>query len=231
VTVKSLPAPYQAGVDVEIRTVAEKKNYAKDGTLVSEFSLEVPVITGGENGVAGKINAVFDRMVEDQYGGAQKALDNMAEDAIKMNYNQSPMTDVTTCKISYQDQNYLSFALERVTYGGGAHGRLYGLGYTFDLRTGEELRIDDVLNVTGDTVVDVITREWLAQRQVPESWDIESVRDQSGLDALFWLEDEGVHICYSEYTFYFMAGRQDIVIPWSRTDLIKIQVARQGGAD
>ncbi len=129
---------------------------------------------------------------------------------------------------TYSHAPYVSFtASDFVYYVGAIHPLSATYGVTFDVRTGDELKITDVLKISSSSMTETLYQEYLNYYSA-KSADIaqlarenpDSVKEQLGEDAVFWLAEDGVHISFHQYTFYYAVGQTELVIPYSRTDLI-----------
>jgi hypothetical protein len=218
------PSAGDAPIQVEMKEVHRKEDYAEDGTLLNVVSMEIPVISGGKPGVAEKINAVFAASaadgLEDPLARWDNDIDGLPSD---IGRGMPPLTNSMTYEVSYQDGLTISFQSSRVWYGEGPHGEVLEGGYTFSLLSGEQLFIDDVLNVDASNVTETLMREFYEQRPYAKGGKDDGIRMQSGLDAKFSLTNDGVLIYYGQYTFTYADSYQNIIIPWTRTDLIKLQ--------
>jgi hypothetical protein len=155
-----------------------------------------------------------------------------------------------TWEESYRKGLYISFIGSSEWDGLGVHGGCDYAGHTFDCETGELLNISDILSVGADNLVDTLYREYIEYHAaLDDGYDIlaqgysaqlnsgdyngyfiDSVKEQCGEDAVFWLAADGIHIYFRQYTFYCAAGASELLIPYSRLDLVKAPFAvRPGG--
>ena len=139
---------------------------------------------------------------------------------------------------SYRMGHILSFTASGEWDGLGAHGGFERHGRTFDASTGEQLRLSDCLKGSPEEQVEILYNEYLAYQadlddgyfaelakgDSPEDFDgyfAESVKEQCGENAVFWLADDGIHVYFHQYTFYYAAGSSELVIPYTRLDLVR----------
>jgi hypothetical protein len=116
---------------------------------------------------------------------------------------------------------YISFIGSSEWDGLGAHGGHDYAGHTFDCETGELLNISDILSIGADNLVYTLYREYISYHAaLNDGYDVlaqgyseqlhsgdyngyfvDSVKEQCGGNAVFWLADDGIHIYFRQYTF------------------------------
>ena len=148
---------------------------------------------------------------------------------------------VTTWEESYRKNQYLSFVGSSEWDGLGPHGGFDLLGHTFDCSTGEEMKISDLLLIAENQVQEVLYNEYIAYQlsrgdegkflaEAAQGYDsgsyvnyyVESVKEQCDpAKAVFWLAADGVHVYFNQYTFYYAAGASELIIPYTRFDLLR----------
>lgn len=130
--------------------------------------------------------------------------------------------------ISYLDQRYFSFCQSEYDYAGGAHGMPYREGFTFDLETGERLRLSDVVWNNESQIKKIVKTYFSMMIEAdPELyWEnaVEYVEKHTDLDAPFYLTEEGICFWFGPYELAcYAAGFQEVVIPyeefWLKIDL------------
>ena len=120
---------------------------------------------------------------------------------------------------------YLSFCQEDDEYNDGTlHGSLYRKGYTFDLLTGEELALGDVVENSGEEINEIVTGYFAALiNEHPEAfWDnaMDIVREQVSMDSDFYLTEEGICFWLPPYAIAsFAGGFQEVTIPYEEFEL------------
>ena len=211
---------------VDARFAMEQTFYnevrANDGVLLWMDSYWYPVFKGNSS-AANKMNAVY--ASEDQTANVD-ANDLLQSYYSKQGYTYEEANDgrvggmQVTTSVTYNKDDIVSFLHDNEWDGLGPHGEVDFSGHTFNIATGDELKLTDVLKVNAANVSDILSKEFLSEYTIDDDMD-SSLREASTLDIPFWLENDGVHIFYGPYTFYYAFGSREIVIPYSRADLIK----------
>jgi hypothetical protein len=214
---------------VEIRQTIKEELKSDNGTLLCVIDYSRPVFTGSskadkkieqayvkeEKRVIKKANQLK-RKAEEEYARASTA----GEKFIGPAYYQVKAVETS------DKHNVISFLSQGSEYEFGAHPVEWREGNTFSLKTGKKLRVDDVLAVNKNNAADIIFREFnlvFGSKMIEGSE--KSAWEQSGLNAVFALQNDGVHIYYDQDTIYHAFGIPDLIIPYSRTDLVKAPFA------
>lgn len=229
----------------EIKQTFYEEMHADDGVLIWRDELFQPVFSGGSK-AAKKMNAVFEKDIPDTLSLDDPSL------ILDMYYTgQGSVYEETNngrvggfrieWKESFRHQNYISFVSYEEYDGLGTHGTLQRSGYTFDCASGDLLKLSDVLSLHSDQLTERIYQEYIAYHAAlgdgfdmlaqgiyeggyDEYW-ADSVRKQCGEDAVFWLADDGLHIYFHQYTFFYAIGESELVIPYERSDLLRPEFA------
>lgn len=136
-------------------------------------------------------------------------------------------------RIYYFDENYFSFYQQSYIYTGGAHGMGVWVGYTFDLHSGKELGLSDVIGNSEDELKEIVTRYFAAliNKDPGAYWDdaIETVTEWTDLNVYYYLTNEGIAFYFDPYALAcYAAGFQQVIIPYSEFDMkIDLQTAKQ----
>ena len=126
------------------------------------------------------------------------------------------LTDYTECRVLRADNVLFSFIETNENYYGGAHGMYSVAGYAYDVETGKELSLMDI-------VVDESKIRDLIAEKLDEEYgdiffdDIHTLIDQYDFNSLCW------SISYFDVTLYFnpydlgpyASGSQQVVFPFS----------------
>ncbi|MDR1210338.1 MAG: tetratricopeptide repeat protein [Clostridiales bacterium] len=222
---------------------------ADDGVLIWRDESSQPVFAGDGARIR-KMNAVF--ASEIPAGSTNGDSDWLLESYYsREGYTYEEANDgrvggsAVTWEESWRKNQYISFVGSSEWDGLGPHGGFEYLGHTFDCETGESLSISDVLSVGADNLADTLYQEYLSYHAaLGDGYDIfaqgydgqlysgsynkyfvESVKEQCGENAVFWLAEDGVHIYFEQYTFYYAAGSSELVIPYFRFDLVRAPFA------
>lgn len=207
---------------------------ASDGTMVAKNEYIAPVYQG-DGAVANLLNEQFTVDADDYSLDAfQWALDEYEADVegytAEMIRNGAYGNNAMTVEETYRNAPYISFRMSNDWYGFGAHGGNMVNGLTMDVTTGETLALTDVLNLEPDTMGDVLfleayryfseTEHHYAELMLSADYP-NSLLTQCQENAVFYLGEDGVHIYFEQYTFFYAAGSAELVIPYTRTDLVK----------
>jgi tetratricopeptide (TPR) repeat protein len=151
-----------------------------------------------------------------------------------------------TCEVSYNNGSIVSFkGYDSTMSAGAAHPLSDVYGKTFDLANGKVMTMSDILLISNDRLMDTLYKEYIAYHAaLGDGYDIlaqgyhgemysgsynnyyvESVKEQCGENAVFWLADDGIHIYFHQYTYNYAIGASELVIPYTRFDLIRAPFA------
>ena len=221
----------------EIRQTLNQEIRASDGILLARNEYHQPVFIGSNDRVH-KMNRPFELDLEnvtiDDFDYLQESYDN------RIGYTYGEAQDgrvggyAQRWEESYRKNQYISFKAYGEWDGLGAHGGYDISGRVFDARTGNVLILSDVLFVDLNTVGEILANEfvdqyfdeapngdWHAWDSFSKTTDYDTLVDKSTLHLPFWLEDDGIHIFYEQYTFYYAYGYRELVIPYTRIDLVR----------
>lgn len=220
--------------EYEMTTLVYDELIASDGTLIAMREYTAPVYKG-DGEVANMLNEIFaagassGSMEEFQWALDEYEADSDGYLAEMIEYGASGANSLKVAE-SYRNEQYVSFCTSGYWYGFGAHGGNIASGMTIDVLTGETLSILDVLNLDANTMADTLYNEAVdyfnandtvyAELVVNPDYK-EAIVSRCGEDAIFWLDADGIHIYFDEYTFFYAVGARSLVIPYTRTDLFK----------
>jgi uncharacterized protein YjdB len=132
--------------------------------------------------------------------------------------------NLVVAEIPYNRNNLVSITQENYTYTGGAHGMNTLTAHTFGTKTGDELLLKDVLVIPEAQISTELTAEFAVLKATnPRYSDIDLAEVASLLNgsAKYYLTDAGVCVYFDPYEVtYYAAGRVELIIPYSRTDLL-----------
>ena len=228
------------------RTLYQELRY-DDGVLLACNEYYQPVFIGdGEN--VRKMNEVFEKELIDISLDEFDYLTEMYETREGYVYSEANAGRVGGTSLlseeSYRKGQFISF-VDSIRWDGlGAHGGYLMFGRTFDTMSGELLSIADIIAVPPADISEALYNEYIAYHaalgdgldemargyedgEYNDSYVI-SVKMQCGENAVFWLANDGVHIYFDQYTFYYAIGDSDLVIPYSRSDLLREPFALTG---
>lgn len=126
--------------------------------------------------------------------------------------------------IYYWDGTYLSFAQQSYDYSGGAHGMPYWNGYVFNVQTGEQLGLVDIVSDDEIQIKGLVTQYFteMYNKNPDMYWDAaaDSVFEYTTLDSQFYLTEEGIVFYFGPYELAsYAAGFQEVVVPYSAWNL------------
>jgi len=120
--------------------------------------------------------------------------------------------DITTCTIEYDKNGVVSIVQMSVWYMGWVYNIFFDC-HTFDMNTGRELEITDVLQGTEASILSTLKREFEAENG--------ELMNEPYAPVSFYLSDEGVVYTPPVGIIYGIQRGATLTIPYSRTDLVK----------
>jgi TolA-binding protein len=208
----------------EIKQVYFKEFRRSDGIVYATVDWWRPVFYGN-SAAAAKMNAVYDKPGLTPTTSGYWKLEPEHEFHEFADYFEEGFEDVEEVSLTYQKNGIISFASYFYEYTGGAYPVHFTSGHTFKLSTGDELGLDDILKVNQYSVGDILAYEFSKKFELPDDMTWADVSYASTLDIPFYLAEDGVHIYYSAFTFYRSYGEKELIIPYSRTDLVRDEFA------
>jgi len=171
---------------------------------------------------AGKINDIL-------YGAQLENIEYIHENA-QMADNWDDVDSVTlsfnsnVSPIYYMDGRYFSFVQKNYDYSGGVHGMPFWVGYTFDLETGQELMLSDIIAEDDVAIKEIVTKYFteLYNMDPDAYWEDadEIVRESASLMSPFYLSEEGIVFFYGPYELApYAGGFPEVVVPYSEFNL------------
>ncbi len=124
-------------------------------------------------------------------------------------------------RVPYNQPGLISIVLDDYRYTGGAHGGDIRTAYTFDLETGRQLGLGDLMKEGSDY------RSFINQRIRQE---IDKMVQESGFSELatfedigdspnFYLTDDAIVFFFQQYEYFpYAAGIPEFAIPYSDLD-------------
>lgn len=140
---------------VKVETKTYKKQYKlKDGTVYKEVKYTIPVLSGESEGIA-TINAYYEKRLDKWKKNSKEDLED-AKSAVEENNVGIHYGDESSFKVQYNKNGYISILHTGYYYAMGAHGSSYYEAHTFDLNTGKELKLKDIMDGTDKQIKDRI---------------------------------------------------------------------------
>lgn len=185
---------------------------------IGEFaSVEYPVITRRETDqtVLERINGEFRSRAREAVAQEEEAL-SQSWQALKENNSsvtKDQMVYEETCQNVFVDETVYSVAMGMYSYSGGVHGYACSFGYSYDLGTGEEMTMGELLGcdeqIAQDAVVLAYQQKIIGQ---VENITEETIRASFSMME-YWMEEDGMHVTLAPYAVAsYAAGPQDAVV-------------------
>ncbi len=208
---------------VTIRTVKEASETDK-----IKITLQYPQLGGlSDKTVQDGINSVISKAAE---AARSEGLKNTAD------YPQDPEGRIGSpnqyetyfdYRLKYNQSGLLSVILLNYQYTGGAHGYTVQSSHTFDLKTGKEYKLKDLVKSGADYVslISGMVKSQIVERvkegQLPEQplTPFEAIRE----DQDFYLSDNGAVVYFQQYEYFpYAAGIQEFAADFSQLkDMLK----------
>lgn len=214
---------YDSGIGKVGTITAYKENIFSDintDVILGMTDLEWLIVNDNFSGAA-KINAVLDaeQLANMEYErNIAKDMEEWASDGLSSSFSSR------VSRIYHFNERYISFTQQNYDYTGGAHGMPYWVPHTFDLETGDELGLSDIVANSEEEFKEIVTAEFTKMYDVEPAmyWEdaIESVREWTSMSSPFYLSDRGLVIYYGPYDLAsYAAGFQEIVVPYDKLEL------------
>lgn len=185
------------------------RSYSDETKLLT--NIQYPYFTLADLAAADKINAVI---LADVEAAEKEAKDNLADYGEYQSPNRSEI--YFNYKIAYQQGDVLSVVLWDYQYYGGAHGSTRQITHTFDLKTGAEYTLADLMKADSgyvsyisDTIKQDIVKAGMEDAQLTK---FESIAGNQS----YYLSDEGLVIYFQQYEYFpYAAGIMEYTIPYA----------------
>lgn len=205
----------------EFTSLKYEQTYYDQGKEIMTIYLEVPQIVGDYSAYA-YINSIFSEILTKHIESAEELHEFLLSDAdITDEYFYAYSYDLGY-NILYNDNGILCIILNGYEYSGGVHGFPIKETYTFDLATGNVLKISDLITTDDYTFASYAFDEFSRMIEEAETyfWDgapntvIEDLSNLNNVD--FYVDDNGICVYYFPYELASYAdGFIEIKIPYS----------------
>ena len=204
------------------------------------ISIQYPVLTGIDGydpEIVDEINQIF-------YDEAVQAAKEQSEDMewTAENYaatNPDILSSLAyegTCESMFVDGNTYSVSILYYSYMGGPHPNSFVTGRSFDLSTGKEMTMEELLGcdetAAQDAVVEAYRKDVIGQLI---GYDGEAVTESTIRDSFdmmeYWMEEDGMHVVIGAYGIApYVAGPQSALVTPEILAAVS-EGARSGAAD
>ncbi|MEL7662048.1 DUF3298 domain-containing protein [Acetobacterium wieringae] len=213
----------------------EAKTDTATGIQLSDVYYKIPVFNSETT--AGKaIGATYLKMESEWKTNSISSMAEYLDDPVRR-AGSSTMAYVNEDKvdmyISYYDNNLITITQNRFTYYGGPHGYNEKISHTFNLTTGQEINTKDFFSISDETLLrakltDEFSKKFNSTTTQNGSTsrysdvDLKDVNEKVLTDAVYTLTDDGLSVLFNQYDVAsYATGQVEIIIPFSRTDLLK----------
>ena len=125
----------------------EKEYKTEEGRIYKKISFEYPVADGSSK-AARTLNQFYQKLLKKWKKSAVENLDEAKEMIQQTDSADSYYADEVACKITSQDENYISVMQSGYDYSMGAHGMPYRYTYVFDAKTGKKVSAATLLGMS-----------------------------------------------------------------------------------
>ena len=207
------PAPENA-LSITTEKTETQEQYLK-------LAIQYPQISGlKDSKVQDSINAVLKQAADSAVAEGRSNAKDMAQ-WIADGYTGG----VTLCEtyfdyeIKYNQNGLLSVVLSDYQYSGGAHGSTIQSSYTFDLTTGKDLSLADLMTPdSGYTAfINASIRKQIDSRvKTGGLYEFTPGFTDIGEDPPYYVSDEGLVFYFQQYEYFpYAAGIQEFTIPYA----------------
>lgn len=181
-----------------------------------KIDLKYPQVSGLANSqVQRNLNLFFRRIaIRARIQGLKCAASLTLED-----YGRSAQCETyLTYKTAYNQNCLLSLIFSNYQFSGGAHGSTIQSSYTFDIRSGRELKLGDIISTDKETIDFINSRikKEIDRRVAAEELFVLQAFESIGKNPSFYLSVEGIVFYFQQYEYFpYAAGIQEFTIPFS----------------
>jgi Protein of unknown function (DUF3298). len=221
-----LPAPVAEPLTYEISETYNEEFTAEDGTVIHTARYERPIFAGESADI---FNAVYaaeeENFIANESGMAASMLDYYNE---TLTYDESYFeAGETTSEVEsvFIKDSVISIVKIDYIYGGGAHGVSYYDIKNFDITTGEELKLEDIIKTDAHSALMELFYEQ-CDSPFDDAWtDEDKAKAAETLTietASVFLTEESAWVLWNDqYTFFYAYGSPIISVPYSNNEILK----------
>jgi len=209
---KFIPIQRESKNAVEIKT-----NEIKSDDNVIGITLKIPVVDGmKDKSIQKSINEKFEKKVIDFKNEIEAGARDYYKEAQEEGLHFNKYEVFTDYAVQYNKNDILSITMDLYAYTGGAHGMTTRVPYNIDLKTGEEILLDDLFK-KGVNYKEIINNE--ISKQITADKDnfyfegaFKGISDKQH----FYLKDDSLVIYFDLYEIApYASGIPEFVIPFS----------------
>ena len=168
------------------KTYDKSQTYKGKKSTIKDVERYKRVVLQGDSDAVKKINQVLEKLCDEKV--KEMPLDNAKNDADNMEYD-GEYSNIYTSRVTYNANGVISIVISYEWYQGGVAD--YGSdGYTFDLTTGEQLKLTDVCNGSNRTLTKRIKNR-LVKKYSEDTFFAEGLNSISAKKCDFYLKKNG----------------------------------------
>jgi hypothetical protein len=221
-------APVSSAFAWDMKVAVDAQLVGSDGAQIGAVTFTRPVASG-DSAAAEAANAVYDALEERMRAFMADTLaeyDAGKPDAMHLSVSRGVgCAYKVSCDAALAAGDVVSFVSreEYSNFGYKANEHVYA--HTFIVNQGREADISDFLAVDEANVHDTLLAEYkrvfdrAGMGEFKDAW-LMGIYDESGLDAVFWLAEDGVHVYFNQPPGQG-APALDVVVPYYRRDLVR----------
>ncbi len=182
-------------------------------------SLRYPQVYGINKNAASKINSTLKKAAEKSYKSyldLKKAEKNVPKEELCKKTPRCKYSYNSLFQVKYNSNGKLSIHYFDYTYTGGAHGKSHASMYNFDLSTGKQYKINDILKTSCNyKKVQKYAFKYLSTHK-PYSDSVFQLSDVTvNKNTQFSFYKDGIYLVFQEYGMSYDDGTPFIKIPKS----------------
>lgn len=168
----------------------------ENGTITAKYRYDLPQLSGNSSAIE-KINKSLEKGYTKSLTDKERLLE-YAKSGYVLDNNDTYFS-TTTCNITYNQNNYISFCFKHKWYAGGT-SNIWTDGISFDLKTGNKLKITDVISGDKNTVKNKIINKYLKVTGFGDNTDVIYELDRTKISQFqFYLKNRKVILCFGPY--------------------------------
>ena len=185
-----------------------------------QVDLSVPVLDGLQDSkLQQQLNNVFQQEATQFETDIETQANEDVKEAAASGYPFQQYNATTVYKVAYNQNGLLSITIDYYQFTGGAHGNTERKPYNYDLKTGQELSLQDLFK-TGVNYTEILNREIAAQIRANQNGGYFTQPDLAfkTIDGNqpFYLTDDGLVIYFGQYEIApYYVGIPEFNIPFS----------------